>query len=732
MKDILKIYLEINHFKGNNINDVNYTDYIYNFIMYEFDKYYVETKYYRDLMNKYVNTSYFHKSINELKLPSRMTYYKYFKLLRRTLILYHKSFNIDFDINCPPVKNYTQTKENKTSGFINSDNMYISFIMDRNNKELYPLVVGSYNIDNHPDKLLNKSIIYIFNICSNVNDINKIMGTEYKTDKLLKYMFEHFSIITGYVTLALAVENNNPWFTKAFSLYYNIGFVPLLDTIDTGGSILDSMYGCDVLLSNSSLYNNCKEQINKKMLMMITKSKIDFILYYPHELTNNVMINRHEPFYDSVLAFAYRCSCFFDEYYRKNYMLCKQSIVLFNEFFSDPNNADYKIDESYGKVQYFKIINGYIDDINMPNSVVPDYYKKIVTENQDLYRFLATTVGNIYTLDHSDTIKYINPKYKISLMKSIANNNNAYTYYIDTNNAMYSTVENNNYRNQNYYYSINDLYNNMEKDLENHIYVNKYDNILITNITEQDNLIFIPCSYNYIDSQNKNNNIMHVISLVYNKYNKELYHYDSEIINVKRTPQDKIAYEFMLKYITLMLKFNNCDVNNIIDLTEYIFPNGNKIYHKIQKGFADDEKGSLCSLLSHIPYIALNLIDPNKNILNQLKFYVWYIYFTAILFKRNYKHITLINNLQSNIMIAFPYLYLNIYKIIKRYVDGLNTFLIDNNDESMSTNQNNIDIMNQLTNIYDNLLNNINELNKRIQDVVNDPEEIPSRYYKYY
>ena len=39
--------------------------------------------------------------------------------------------------------------------------MYISFIMDKNDKELYPLVVGSYNIDNYPDKSLNKNIVNV-------------------------------------------------------------------------------------------------------------------------------------------------------------------------------------------------------------------------------------------------------------------------------------------------------------------------------------------------------------------------------------------------------------------------------------------------------------------------------------------------------------------------------------------------------------------------------------------
>lgn len=736
VKDILKYFIDIKKSTGIQIDDNNYSEVIYNFIMYEIDSYY-NIQLNRDILNKYVSIDFFHDTFIH-KLPRYISYYKYFKLLKRVLILYHKSFNINFDINCPPVKDYSQTKDNKIYSLFYSNNMYIPFILNNKDKEFYPLVTGSYNIDNYPNESYNKKIIYIFNICSDVNEINLQLNTNYKTETLLKIMFEHFSKNTGYNIYSLYLENNNPWFSKAFSLYYKIGFVPLFDTVETFNiSILDSMYGCDRLISDNVLYKNCKQEVNKKMLMIMTKNSNEkSILYYPDQITNNVVINRHEPFYDSIMAFAYRCSCFFDKFYKKNSPLCKKSMLLLNDYFSNKDNQNYEINETYDNVKYFNTINMYMNDINNPNSIIPDVYKKIVLDNQDLYRFLGIINGNLYNLNDvenlgnlNNNIKYLNPKYLVVVNKILINNIIHYNYAIYTKYSMNSTVGDLKYISNNNYIDINIMFNSIENELKNYIIVNNAsEHILMTNISDNDKLIFIPCQYSYIDTFDRNNNILHVFSLVYNKYNSELYFYDSQAINSNRKLQDRFTFDFAIKFITLMLKFNNCNVNNIIDLTEYTFQNGKKIYNKIQSDIADDEKGSLCSLLSHVPYIVLNLTDTSKNISKQLKFYTWYIYFIAVMLKQRFKYTELIENLQSNIMIIFPYLYLSIYKIIKTYNDKQKQSLSGNKDIPF----NNILIENQLKIIYDKLYNNIIKLNNRILTIIDDKDEIPYKYQKYY
>lgn len=687
---------------GDTVNNTNYLYYSNKFIL-EHENYYKTNKTYFDTIFNYDD---FIIGQNENEYYGLLTLHQYLQLLSKMLILHDDSFNIDYTLNCPPNKNISKIRNIYDSQFILSDNIYCKYIIKDN--EVYPLFIGSFTIDK------NNFFCYIYNICSNANKINKNLNTNFETKNLLNKMLNIFYKVTNSDTFALFIDLNNPSFSKAFSLYFNNGFLPLVDIFDTyDQSILEKMLGCDSTFPN---YIDCQKITKTKMLMMkTTNDRYLNILYYKDSLTSkDVLIKRGSViFYDTLLAFSYRCSCIFDEYYEKNKYICKDSIKLLNKYFTKNNGENQSIvhiSTDGTNIKYFDEINSYINDANNIFSPIPDYYKQIVLNNQELYRFLSLVkIINVNDIFNKN-IRYINPKISIGVTEYNIDNIgfSIQTFpYIDT------IIPKQNYFNSKLY---------TYRELESKFY-NEFSNFdFQTNINDSDQFIFIPCNYAFFSNINNKQNFIHSISMIYNRKDKELYYFDSQTISDRRTKQDNYVFKLLLKLIVKILRKNNCEVNNEIDLTKYIDINTKKsLYTKIQSNFADDEFGSLCVILSHIPYIAVNLIDINKNIEKQMKFYVWFLFFSAIILKQKQKLVSPILNLQSNIMITFPYLYTNIYEIIKSF-----------NNNKQKLNQKDIDILNTLDFYNKQFIQTIQDLNNRLIQVINDKDEIPYKYSNFY
>jgi hypothetical protein len=72
-------------------------------------------------------------------------------------------------------------------------------------------------------------------------------------------------------------------------------------------------------------------------------------------------------------------------------------------------------------------------------------------------------------------------------------------------------------------------------------------------------------------------------------------------------------------------------------------------------------------------------------------------------------------------MITFPYLYTNIYEIIKSF-----------NNNKQKLNQKDIDILNTLDFYNKQFIQTIQDLNNRLIQVINDKDEIPYKYSNFY
>ena len=130
----------------------------------------------------------------------------------------------------------------------------------------------------------------------------------------------------------------------------------------------------------------------------------------------------------------------------------------------------------------------------------------------------------------------------------------------------------------------------------------------------------------------------------------------------------KCASIFMKEIIRK--KMNDKDaVNDIVKDISRIKDDdtGETLYAKIQQPHADDNLGSLCVLLSKLPYICSNFVT-GLNISHRFKiiqFYTWLFTFYSIKLKYEQKLDNKVKELESNIMILFPYLYCGVYDFIK-------------------------------------------------------------------
>lgn len=702
----LKDYFNILNKTGIQVNNDNYLKYSNKYI-FEHENFYIQNKQYFDRNINY-NSQCFISVNDSTNTYGDLTLHEYLLLIRNIMIIYDKSFNFDYTKTCPPNNSTTKLYNISDNSVLNIENLYCKYIKFSNN--IYPLFIGSYVLEK-----TNMDTVYIYNICSNTNETNLFLKTTYITNVLMKQMLKMFYIVTKCKTFALFVELNNPSFSKAFSLYYNLGFKPLIDTVETNESYIDKMLGCDASLSE---YIKCKNLAFTKMLMMTSEDTTkDFIFKYSTKFTSkNQTLDRGIQFYDSILAFSYRCSCILDKFLLKNKNLCESNINLLNYYFEKDSGKNQQIihKDNNGFKNYFYNIDIYISQSNDPFSVISTFQKQIVNNNISLYRFIGYLVNNIIPLDDvfNKNVRYVDPKFEFKLTEDINGNLSYKLYSIET---IDSLIKNINITNNN---------KNSFKDIETVLIneISKYN--LNTNINQNDKLIFFPCGYYFISEKNSNKNVLHAVSFVYNKIDEELYFYDPQNIDDRRSKEDLFTFKCLTSIIKTILKKNNCKVNATIDLTKYVDPkskdkygNFKYLYAKIQNNFADDDYGTLCTILSHIPYVALNLIDTNKPIFKQLQTYIWFLFFSSIILKQKQKINTPTVNLQSNIMTIFPYIYLNLYKLIKIY-----------NQDNQNKTQDDDDIFMKLQSNTNELTKNIFDLNNHLITVFNDPSEIPTKY----
>jgi len=654
-------------------------------------------------------------TLEKYKHDLNMTRDEYMKLLNKMLHMYDNCFNIDYSFTCPTEAQYNNPnkleiypknlyKINKI--FEPNDNflLYQENIYCKYYKIYYengvidnePVFIGSFNNKNN-----SYGITYIYNICSNLSTfVSKYK--QYKKDNLsdkyekiktsehFKDMLLLFKEFTKNETFALFVETRNPLFAKAFSLYYNSGFKPFFSNEGTipfksNENLLEIGMGC---VSSDLKYKECQKKTFSHLLMLKTINKvvdplIYTILYYndlysginkyvKRSLPDKIYKSNISHFYDIVHAMSHRCYCIFDKYFEMNKDKCRDTIDLFSEYFKSSKNKKILLNNSF---PYWNTVNEYIYEANQPDYKFP-LMKDIVLNNQDLYRFISCVANNWTTYDfdkYSDVTTYNITKFSIvinedknKLKSTIAfsDYNGFKTVDVKVNKKGISIEEfEQNDKNDGLIYNIVEfLKENNESALHA---ISKF-----INNTDGKEFIFFPFGVKYISSTK--DSFSHDISFVYDTIDKKLYFYDSQQMSYQSN--DDIKYivkcaSIFMKEI-IRKKMNDKDaVNDIVKDISRIKDDdtGETLYAKIQQPHADDNLGSLCVLLSKLPYICSNFVT-GLNISHRFKiiqFYTWLFTFYSIKLKYEQKLDNKVKELESNIMILFPYLYCGVYDFIK-------------------------------------------------------------------
>lgn len=669
-------------------------------------------------------------SYSNFNMDINMTTMDYLKLLIGMMKLYNNSFSINYENTCPGyvyVKDQNLDKINNerdlyaiTPGNILNNRIleqelvyckYYKIISDKGTF-FEPVFIGSCSYNNPYQTL------FIYNVCSNVNYFNRqsYLPKSYSTKKTHVYFNEMLHLFLEYTkknTCYLFVESRNPSFAKAFSLYYKCGFKPLFANegqdpmISSGLNLLEIAYNC---LSSPNI-DGCRKNTFPLLLMGYLKHKNisnHFLLNYNCNLfcgKNTSIVPRDNSklslFYDYTLATSYRYSCIFDRYFEINKKICEDIIDTLTEYFEMNSGLNKTITDN--GINYWNILNGYITGAE--NNQFPSQVNKMIIDNKKLYRYIACLNSNYLNLDNNMYNKKkinikikedINGKRKINIAIEqgfFKNNSNIPNYDIDVDPKKPYDVVIDDYK---------------LEELEKHV-----------NVISSNGLLFFCIGSIYESDKDNTQNLSHVVSVIFNNNSKEFYFYDSQLI------QENVdeGYRYTIKFLVYLLKeilvkkLNNVDIKNykVLDISRYkndVNPS-NSIYAKIQQPYSDDNSLTLCTMLSHIPYIFCRIesIKKSTDMFKNAQFIVWLLTFYSIKLKQQEKTLNVIQEIKSNISIIFPYIYCKVYNFIEK----INVYKINN---MMNLRYEDKYIQDKLLNYTKTLESNISELEKIISNII--------------
>ena len=400
-------------------------------------------------------------TFNHPEIDKNLTIYQYFKLIKKMLKMYIKSFNIDYSKTCPkyidfekydfdPYREEILPKStfDLNSGFFHATNIYCKYIKEVNTNNIKPLFIGSYSKDNiYPNKM------YIYNICSAVSEVNKkneqihkdvyygnrsnVYRDKYKKEWkkyeeewkkykkysnsiIMKKMLKIFSDIEIYCDIfALFVVTTNPSYEKAFLLYYSVGFKPVLNIFETNNKNYLEMMSepCSNYLNlippQQDKYKKCINDQSRNILMICTKSNLNYYLinYNTENTERNNLVQRMnitqnyfsdvEKFYSLTLAFSYKCSCIFDKYFNKNDQVCKDNLKLFWDYFHINSGDNQKLINPFNGYTYWTNVNSYVTTVNSPN-FNNLAIKQSVLNNPSIFAFISSVSNKFINININD------------------------------------------------------------------------------------------------------------------------------------------------------------------------------------------------------------------------------------------------------------------------------------------------------------------------------------------
>jgi len=647
-----------------------------------------------------------------------LSVYEFLILVRGMIILHYDSFNIDYSKNCPPVDN-TQIKDTsikiQNNSLIFTENLYCEYSLD-NNKNPIVLFMSSFSLDS-----CNTNILYIYNVCSDTKNTKK---SNRVTKNIFSKMLKIFSSLnvnaqgaSNFDFFFLFVEQNNPSFSKAFSLYYNNGFIPIINTIETKNvNILSRMIGC---LDPNKI---CNYNTTSKMLMV--KSYNNFYENYFTPVTElNTQVKRGIKFYDSTLAFSYRCYCLLERYFTENILICQEFMENFSELFVIENKENKTIVDKFSN-NYFNQIDNYTQlALKNPQSF------KFILENVNLFRIISTvnfinkTILNLDNFFNNDRVKISKLKIRVEVNEMITGNLGIKIQfsYIDK-------VVNFDYDNNGKGYDKNVI---TDKKVLNYMISTIINNIKKTNLdlgVKNDTIFtFISCSFYFESKIDPSKQMGHAVSFIHDNNNGILYFFDPYLIPDRRIKEHIFTLKILRRFVYEIITVNKRKVSKYDDLSKYTDEKGNNLYCKVQQNFADDPLHSMCVLLSLVPYICLQFVkdfDPKKTKL-QLQFYLWFLFFSAIIYRQKKIDGLVqemeITNYQSNLIIIFPFIFIGVYSIVKDMIE-------DKIKMGMMLTPDDIDLRDRMSEQNNFLSQNLINVLTDINNVVYDKNEIPSKY----
>jgi hypothetical protein len=642
-----------------------------------------------------------------------LSLYDFLILVKGMIMLHHNSFNIDYSKNCPPVVGTQIVKDPsvkiQNNSLILTENLYCEYSLYLSNPIV--LFMSSFSLDR-----ITKNILYIYNVCSDTK--NTKISNKVTKDIFSKMLKIFSSLNPNFEFFFLFVEQNNPSFSKAFSLYYNNGFMPIINTIETNNiNILSRMIGC--LDPN----NICNYNTTSKILMVKSYNSTFYENYFSPVTELNKQVKRGIKFYDATLAFSYRCYCLLERYFTENILICQEFMENFSELFVIENKENRTIVDEFSN-NYFNRIDGYTQlAIKNPNSF------KFITENVNLFRIVSTVNyvdKSILGLDeffNNDRVRISKFKVRVEVIEMITGNIaiGIKFRYIDK----FINFEDDN-NGKGYDPKI------IDKNLLNYIIT------AISNIKKQTNLdlgvkkdtifTFLSCSF-YFDSKiDPNKKMGHAVSFIHDNDNEILYFYDPYLIPDRRLKEHTFTLKFLRRVVSEIITVNKRKVSKYDDLSKYTDEKGNNLYCKVQQNFADDPIHSMCVLLSLIPYICLQLVKDfdSKKTKNQLQFYLWFLFFSAIIYRQKKIDGLVqemeITNYQSNLIIIFPFIFIGIYRIVKDIMD-------DKFKMGMMHTREDVNLMDKMSIQNKHLSQNLIDILSDINKVVYDKNEIPDKYF---
>jgi hypothetical protein len=688
---------------------------------------YIVTRYTTFNISKYLKESI---NLPFSSLPS-LTVKQFLKLLNDMIILHFNSFRVNYAQTCP--KGQTDFDMNiidrnidiLNNPILNIDNLYIVYSFDNDIPKI--IFMASYIIDPQ-----NNNFLYVYNVCSHTKNTIK---AGLKTTEIFKTMTDDFLKLNQNVKyMCLFIEENNPSFSKAFSLYYKNKFMPVINKLDIQENILERMLGC---YNYADLpYDNCLFQTTTKMLMIYSIGNL--FEYYPKYLfEKSVQLNsvkRGNNFIDPIIAFSHRCQCILDKFFDENIIHCNNILQEYHNFFEINQGENKNVINSDNNLNYYDAMEYYLKEAKK-NSFLT------ITSRQDIFRLIGTYFKNNKSIlrlnkyfNNKNDTNYIHSKKRISkkritlVLKELKSGN--FDFSINLIEMMTDITHTTDIKNK----SGIDIQDIIDNQIKNFIGSFK-DTVKDLGMRQDDKFLFIPSGFSFQSDIDPNKNVNHAVSFIFDKDNKTLFFYDSWKIYKDYDILQQISIGFLAKCTKEIITQNKDSNNqNYIIREEYILDKyldgNNEYYCKIQQVFADDTQENLCVLLSLVPYICLMMIDdsdPSKT-LKQLQFYMWFLFYSSIIFRQkkeygNVKEMEIFNSdYGSNILIIFPYFYISIYSVIKN-------ILIDKTKQQLMITNEDKKILSIIHSSSEELFKNIIRINQRINETINDKLEIPYKYF---